>query len=105
MTSKCVDFICIIVYIVQLWAYNTHEIIGRGRSPRRIISRVLYAHNCLQTGLCFVTQLDCLVARPPVYRHVVAYISAVHQRLPWRSPTHCGISHDCTKFNNEAIEI
>ena len=27
----------------QLWAYNTHE---------TIISRVLYAHNCLQTGLC-----------------------------------------------------
>ena len=30
----------------QLWAYNTREIIGREGSLRRIISRVLYTHNC-----------------------------------------------------------
>ena len=35
-------------------------------------------------------QLDCLVARPCLqacYRHISP---SVHQRLPWRSPTHCG---------------
>ena len=31
--------------------YHTREIIGWGRSPSQIISRVLYAHNCLQTVL------------------------------------------------------
>ena len=35
----------------QLWAYNTDDIIDRGRSPRQIILRVLYTHNCLQAGL------------------------------------------------------
>ena len=29
----------------RLWAYTAREIIGRDRSPRPIISRVVYAHN------------------------------------------------------------
>ena len=34
----------------RLWAYTAREIIGRGHSPRPIISRAVYGHNYLQTG-------------------------------------------------------
>ena len=37
-------------------------------------------------------QLDDLVARHPVYRHVTGiYLLMVHQRLLWQSPMHSGI--------------
>ena len=66
----------------QLWAYNTHKIIGRGHNLRQIISRVLYAHNCRAIYMCvfytMVTQkyaFDITVVKvETIYRDLVLKI-------------------------------
>ena len=64
---------------MQLWAYNTHEIIGRGRNPRQIISRVLYTHNCLQTGLYIYVFYAMVTQKYAIKSHLT---SRNHSTIP-----------------------
>ena len=74
----------------RVWAYNTRKIIGRGRSPSPITSRVSYAHDGLQLGLhvfyTIVTQTYAIKSHlTPVYRnHSTIQISV-----------YCKIQLDC----------
>ena len=93
----------------QLWAYNTHKIIGRGQSWRSIISKPIsapnkavyytmaiqtYPHSLLSNGTIIILISDyckncenTIRLFSPIYRHVMGIYHPppppLHQRLPW----------------------